>query len=263
MDDLPKGPDQLYPVLVVGGGPIPLLVLFDDPHSGVGEELEGGPDLFGSRDVVGVLHAYDDPPNVLRRLHGPIGAFEGSDDCEEGLSGANAILNGFVEEVKPVVLEGPGPSQESKGLLRVNGVPVPAVEELDEVADSEGGQVSRLSVVDEPRVESRGNHDRMVDPSLGAVLVHISDLKGVDSPVTPSFHFDNDVFRGLDLHVGDTPSLDLVSGTPQLREGLRAEFLEFLVGSSVRAGRPEFVGEGWGWSVVFVVDRVDTLPCIG
>ena len=93
-----------HPVLVVGGGPISLLVLFDHPHSGVGEELEGGPDLFGSWDVVGVLHAYDDPLNILRRLHGPVGAFEGPNDCEEGLSGVDVSLDVFIKMICLIVL---------------------------------------------------------------------------------------------------------------------------------------------------------------
>jgi len=147
-----------------------------------------------------------------------------------------------------------------------DGVLVAAVEELDEVVDGEGSQVGRLGVVDDLRGESRGNHDGMVGPWLAAMLVHIGDLKGVDSPVTPSFHFDNDVFRGSDLHVGVTPSLDPVGGTPQLGEGLRDKFLELLVSSSVCAGRTELVSEVGSWSVVFVVfvvDGVDTLAGIG
>ena len=174
--DLPKRPDQLYPILVVGGGPIPLLVLFDDPHSGVGEELKGGPDLFGGRDVVGVLHTYDDPSDVLRRLHGAIGAFEGPDDREEGLPGISTVLNGFVEEIKPVILEGPGTGQESKGLLRGDGVSIPAVRELYDAVDGEEIQPNRVGVVDNIRCESWSNHDSMVGPPLVSVLIHIGDF---------------------------------------------------------------------------------------
>jgi hypothetical protein len=103
----------------------------------------------------------------------------------------------------------------------------------------------------------------MIGPTLASVLIHVGNLKGVDSPVTSSLHFDNDVFRGSDFHVGVTPSLDPVGGTPQLGGCLRDKFLELLVGGSVRAGRSELVGEVGGWSVVFVVDRVDTLADIG
>ena len=115
----------------------------------MGEELEGGPDLFGGRDVVGVLHAHNDPPDVLRRLHGAISPFEGSNDCEERLPGVGTILNGFVEEVKPVVLGGPETGQGSKGLLRGNDVSVPPVDDADRVLDSESSQVGRLGIVDD------------------------------------------------------------------------------------------------------------------
>lgn len=81
-----------------------------NPYARVCEELEGGPNLFDGRDIVGVLHAYDDPPDVFRRFHSPISAFNGPDDCDEGLSGAGAALNRFVEEREPVGLEVPGMS---------------------------------------------------------------------------------------------------------------------------------------------------------
>lgn len=41
LDELPWRLAQLYPTFVVGGGPIFLLILFDDAHSWVGVNLEG------------------------------------------------------------------------------------------------------------------------------------------------------------------------------------------------------------------------------
>jgi len=89
------------------------------------------------------------------------------------------------------------------------------------------------------------------------MLVHIGDLKGVDSPVTPSFHFDNDVFRGSDLHVGVTPPSIQSAVHPSWEKAFATSFSELLVSSSVCAGRTELVSEVGSWSVVFVVFVVD------
>jgi len=94
--DIPEGSHQLDPVLVVGGDPISVFVLCNAPDTRVCEELEGGPDPFGGRDVVGVLHTNDDPPDVLRGLHGTVGAFEGPDDPQEGLPGVDPGLDGLI-----------------------------------------------------------------------------------------------------------------------------------------------------------------------
>lgn len=50
------------------------------------EQLEGGSNLFGGWDIVRVLHAHDDPPDVLRCLHGSVGTLESSNDRKQGLS---------------------------------------------------------------------------------------------------------------------------------------------------------------------------------
>ncbi|ELZ36974.1 hypothetical protein C471_13711 [Halorubrum saccharovorum DSM 1137] len=73
----------------------------------MGEELKGRPDLFGDRDIIGVFHVYNNPTYVLYRLRGHVSAFEGPDDCEEDLSGVNAVLNGLVEKVRPIVRRAP------------------------------------------------------------------------------------------------------------------------------------------------------------
>ena len=70
------------------------------------EQLEGGSNLFGGWDIVRVLHAHDDPPDVLRCLHGPVGTPESSNDRKQGLSSIDPVLDVFIEEVESVVLEG-------------------------------------------------------------------------------------------------------------------------------------------------------------
>lgn len=60
------------------------------------EELEGRPDLLGGRNLVGVLHADDDPPDVLRRLDGTVDTFECLDDRKEGFPGVDPGLDGFI-----------------------------------------------------------------------------------------------------------------------------------------------------------------------
>ena len=69
------------------------------------EQLEGGSNLFGGWDIVRVLHAHDDPPDVLRCLHS-IGTLEGLDDRKQNLSSIDPVLDVLIEEVEPVVLEG-------------------------------------------------------------------------------------------------------------------------------------------------------------
>jgi len=63
------------------------------------KKLEGGSNLFGGWDIVRVLHAYDDPPNVLRCLHGSVGTLESSDDRKQGLSSIDPVLDVLIEEV--------------------------------------------------------------------------------------------------------------------------------------------------------------------
>ena len=70
------------------------------------KKLEGGSNLFGGWDIVRVLHAHDDPPDVLRCLHGSVGTLESSDDRKQGFSSIDAVLDVLIEEVEPVVLEG-------------------------------------------------------------------------------------------------------------------------------------------------------------
>ncbi|WP_158603169.1 hypothetical protein [Halorubrum sp. Atlit-26R] len=77
-----------------------------DRTTGMRKKLEGGSNLFGGWDIVRVLHAHDDPPDVLRCLHGSVGTLESSDDRKQGFSSIDAVLDVLIEEVEPVVLEG-------------------------------------------------------------------------------------------------------------------------------------------------------------
>ncbi len=106
LDDISEGSDQLDPVLVVSRHPIPFFVLLDGSHAGMREQLECGSNLFGGWDIVRVLHAHDDPPDVLRCLYGSVGTLESSDDRKQGLSSIDTVLDVLIEEVEPVVLEG-------------------------------------------------------------------------------------------------------------------------------------------------------------
>jgi hypothetical protein len=128
----------LDPVFVVGGNSVSLLALFHDSHTRVGEELEGGTDLPGARDVVGVFHAHDDPPDVLRRFHGAVGTFEGLDDREESLSSIDTFLQVLIEEIEPVVLESPRACQESHYLLGRDSILISTIEKVDKVVDGDG-----------------------------------------------------------------------------------------------------------------------------
>jgi hypothetical protein len=80
LDNISKGSNQLDPVLVVSRYSVPLFVLLNGPYAWMREQLEGGSNLFGGRDIVRVLHAHDDPPDVLRCLHGSVGTLESSND---------------------------------------------------------------------------------------------------------------------------------------------------------------------------------------
>jgi hypothetical protein len=55
----------LDPVLVASRHPIPFFILLDGTYAGMREQLEGGSNLFGGWDIVRVLHAYGDPPDIL------------------------------------------------------------------------------------------------------------------------------------------------------------------------------------------------------
>ncbi|MFD1572202.1 hypothetical protein [Halorubrum laminariae] len=94
------------PVLVVSRHSIAFFVLLDGPYAWMREQLEGGSNLFGGWDIVRVLHAHDDLPDVLRCFHGSGGTLESSDDRKQGLSSIDAVLDVLIEEVESVVLEG-------------------------------------------------------------------------------------------------------------------------------------------------------------
>ncbi|MDB2276362.1 hypothetical protein PM022_17845 [Halorubrum ezzemoulense] len=107
LDDISEGLDQLDPVLVVSRHPISFFILLNGPYAWMREQLEGGSNLFGGWDIVRVLHAHDDPPDVLRCLHGSISTLENSNDRKQGLSSIDPVLDVLIEEVESVILEGP------------------------------------------------------------------------------------------------------------------------------------------------------------
>ncbi|WP_233565574.1 hypothetical protein, partial [Halorubrum sp. Atlit-26R] len=107
LDDISERLDQLDPIIVVSRHPISFFVLLNGPYAWMREQLEGGSNLFGGWDIVRVLHAHDDPPDVLRCLHGSVGTLESSNDRKQGLSSIDAVLDVLIEEVESVVLEGP------------------------------------------------------------------------------------------------------------------------------------------------------------
>jgi hypothetical protein len=106
LDNISDGSDQLDPVLVASRHPISFFILLNGPYAGMRKKLECGSNLFGGWDIVRVLHAHDDPPDVLRCLYGSVGTLESSDDRKQGFSSIDPVLDVLIEEVESVVLEG-------------------------------------------------------------------------------------------------------------------------------------------------------------